>query len=221
MDDDTFFDVDYFVSYAKIHDLLECNKPQAIAGCMIFENDMIAWALPYGGFGTVFNKKSLEMLVKPIHCLGKDTDILMDGVCSSLERNRIGEASLFEEGMSIFDLFYRYSAIRNYCMHSDWLLGYIVKFYLSSSPEPLTWDKGLQAKNLPLWGMAAFEATCGNYSSTGDVRLCEDDPHLCHNQTPHDMESFAMLSYSQSPLNYRSIPALGENHFQNQATQEE
>lgn len=104
------------------------------------------FTFPWGGFGTIFTKKSIERFVDPtrncpfhrrdpnendgtIYALG-DTDELLDPksktslktmhhreltndefqlvVCSRLREDRIGEGHLFEEGMSVTDVMYKY-----------------------------------------------------------------------------------------------------------------
>jgi hypothetical protein len=49
--------------------------------------------------------------------------------CANLRQNRIGELAVFRNGDSAFDLFYKYSASRHFCMHSDWAMDYMITYY--------------------------------------------------------------------------------------------
>ena len=117
-----------------------------------------------------------------------------------LKVDRIGELSLFEEGMTILELFYKYSSLDDYCMHSDWLLGYMVKYYLYGV---------LQEEAEPaLRGMATYPH-CGNVTSAS-TRPCGDTSATCHNIVPKDMESRALSSYVRTPDSFGSLPRLAD-----------
>ena len=68
----------------------------------------------------------------------------MDLVCANLQQNRVGELELFREGNSVFNIFYKYSALNKFCMHSDWALGYMISLYSGGSLTSLT-AKSVQA----------------------------------------------------------------------------
>jgi len=170
-----------------------------IAGCMIKERiKHHNFTFPWGGFGTIFTKKSIQRFIQPIHnCRldegeGKDEynnkindeRLLVDPktnqslktmsyreltddeferlVCSKLKDDMIGESFLFEEGMNVADLMYKYVTRWNYvnaeqnwggqntkttggfCLHADWVIGYFVnQYYLSNH------DKNHFYKNNP------------------------------------------------------------------------
>ena len=131
---------------------------------------------PYGGFGTFFNEHSLQQLSHPIHCnVGeKEPPPYSQHVCSTLQKNRVGELSVFEQGDSVLEIFYKFAGLQNYCMHSDWLVGYMVSNY------------------------------CGGLQNIvpGKANVCQRDPCTlksvtCHNQTPLSMAEFT-LAHSQA-----------------------
>ena len=157
----------------------------------------IPFPIAYGGFGTILNKAAVQQLTEPVHCSGKG---LNQAICEQIKADAVGEASVFQEGMSIFELFYKYSARKDFCMHSDWLLGYMFEYYLSHSQL----DEGEHN----LMGMKTYPS-CGNITiATGAVRPCTQFSDTCHNQNPKDMEALAITSYAQSPRSYKSVPKM-------------
>ena len=130
--------------------------------------------IAFGGFGTFLNMASIERMSIPIFCDSKRQreSPYVESVCSNLLRNRAGELAVFREGDSVLDIFYKYSALNKFCMHSDWMLGYMIGFYSGGSLNKI-WH----------WG-----------------KECQDDPCTlesvaCHNQGPNDMIHFH-LSHS-------------------------
>ena len=133
---------------------------------------MGGFKFPFGGFGTFLNGDALRAMTRPIFCDGRDrpTDYATHAptICANLKMNRIGERDVFEEGDSVFDVFYKYSALRDFCVHSDWMLGYMITFYSGGS----------------LWNVYP--------------RQCREDPCTarsvtCHNQSPKDMMEYHLL----------------------------
>jgi hypothetical protein len=124
--------------------------------------------------------------------------------CSQITADKIGEAVVFQEGMTVFELFYKYSALKDFCLHSDWLLGYVIEYYLprshfNSEPKKI---------NHTLKGMTNYPS-CGNITvATGSVRRCTQYSNTCHYQGPKDMEALAISSYAQSPESYKAIPKM-------------
>jgi len=112
----------------------------------------------------------------------------------------VGEASIFQDGISIFELFFRYSARKDFCMHSDWVMGYILKFYISSSQASGKDDQTLV-------GMKTYPS-CGNITVAGGPRPCTPFSPICHNQNPMDMEFLAISSYAHSPQSFKSMPKM-------------
>ena len=162
-----------------------------------FYLNSIPFPIAYGGFGTILNKVALQQLTEPVYCNGKDIN---QAICAQIKADKVGEASVFQEGMSTFELFYKYSAQKDFCMHSDWLLGYMFEYYLSHSQL----DEGEHN----LMGMKIYPS-CGNITvATGAVRPCTRFSDTCHNQNPEDMEVLALSSYAQSPHSYKAVPKM-------------
>ena len=157
----------------------------------------LPFPIAYGGFGTILNKEAVQQLSEPIYCSGPEQN---EAICAQIKADNVGEASVFQDGMTAFELFYKYSALKEFCMHSDWLLGYMFKYYLSH-PQLAEGDQTLM-------GMKAYPS-CGNVTiSTGEVRPCTQFSDTCHNQNPKDMEALAISSYAQSPESYRAVPKM-------------
>jgi hypothetical protein len=103
--------------------------------------------------------------------------------------------------MNLFELFYLYSSVENYCFHSDWLIGFILKNYIQADVKPQE----------PSVAVAALEAypSCGNITiATGEPRFCTKESPSCHNVGPQVMEFLALHSYSKSADGYETAPML-------------
>ena len=193
VDDDTVLDVDqvrrFMTNQAK-----HPRGPIVRAGCAVQEDrdSEVAFSFPYGGFGTFFDKHALREMIRPIRCTANATSVVDKRICATLKENRMGERLLFEEGITILELFRRYSALPVYCMHSDWMLGYIVKFYLPESA---------------LLGVETYPR-CGNITSDMTARPCDDIFATCHNMKPEDMESLALSYFVRAPGSFRATPHL-------------
>jgi hypothetical protein len=126
-------------------------------------------------------------------------------ICSQIKKSTLGESSIFKDGMTVFQLFYLYSSIENFCLHSDWLLGYVLEFYvdaLSDMSQP--GDTNHQT-------LEAIEAypSCGNLTETsGAIRPCTMNSKSCHNLGPRDLEFFSLHSFVKSPSDYDATPML-------------
>jgi hypothetical protein len=124
MDDDTYVNVG-----DAIDDLMQSDNtpevPLVTVGCLV-RNPIMQYnfTLGFGGYGTFFNKASLEYLRTPVHC-PRDTEI-----CNQIQSNQIGESELFQNGMSLIELSQAHATdeayreernwTRGYCLHSDW-----------------------------------------------------------------------------------------------------
>ena len=182
------------------------GQPLARAACVFEENSVnIPFSFPYGGFGTFLNKEALQKMIKPIVCNEGDRN-RDKRICSSLKEDRIGETALFEEGMTILELFYKYSLLEVNCLHSDWILGFMIKYYLNPELEATRDDYQHQPEHL-LLGMERYPY-CGNFTSIF-TRPCHGTKSVaCHNQSPKDMESLALSSYVGAPESFSSIPRI-------------
>lgn len=201
VDDDTYFDLVSFEEYV-VRKRLEPSKTEMHGACLFLPAGHIKWSFPYGGFGTVFTRASLKRMLRPIHCKNATSkDEFIQGCCQSLKKNRIGERAVFQEGMSVADLFHVYSALKMFCLHSDWLTGYIANFYGVSQRIVDIEDE--EERGMRMHGMAVWPEECGNTTT-----ICVDGSDACHRQGPKDMQHFAMISYSKRPDHYRRAPKL-------------
>jgi len=172
VDDDTYIDLDVFEEKIRRFQGNSDGSAQVFASCLFRENGYIKWPFAFGGFGTFLSKASIQQLIRPIYC--KNVDETDKDVCESVRLGRIGERQLFREGMSIAELFHNYSSLKMFCLHSDWLIGYIVKYYIFTDIK----------------GLAHWPSTCGNVTME-----CRFGMEACHRQLPEEMESF---SYSMN-----------------------
>lgn len=162
VDDDTSLDIN------KMEPLMlqDSYKHRPFAGAMCtFDNGFI---FPFGGFGTFLNRAAIKNMIQPIFCDDQQGgDEFMESVCANLQKNRIGELDVFANGDSVFELFYKYSALKDFCMHSDWAMGYMLTFYSGGSLNDL---------------------------GPGQCRKprCTSGSVTCHNQTPKAMKDFTL-----------------------------
>ena len=131
------------------------------AGCVYDKN--LGFDFAYGGYGTFINRAAILQLTQPIYC--DDENAFNKLSCASLQRNTIGELDVFWNGDSALDLFYKYSATRQFCMQSDWALGYMLTHYLHENLQQLE------------------PRRCKRTA-------CDMDSITCHNHGPEDMEKF-------------------------------
>ena len=142
------------------------SKPSAGATC-VYNLGSNLFKFSFGGFGTFFNKASITHMTQPIYCDERQTDSdFMRTVCTNLQSNRVGERAVYQAGDSVFDIFYKYSALDNFCMHSDWAVGYMISYYSGGELQQLK------------------PQTC--------LPPCNEESLTCHNQSPYDMEQFVL-----------------------------
>lgn len=161
------------------------GQPIVGAGRVFWEPPLI---LPHGGFGTFYNKEAIRNMVSPMICPDQAEE--QGTSCANLQENRIGELDVYQPGDSLFDLFYKFSALQQFCMHSDWVMGYLITYYL------------LPGK------VSILEAT-GN-----SITHCTENSMTCHWQTPSDMErlnSVSSLLDSASILDFPHIPLISSS----------
>ena len=196
--DDTFLDLNQVRRYMTHQALYAKGRPLARAACVIQEDrhSEITFSFPYGVYGTFFDKNALHDMIRPIRCVtSNDISAFNKRICSTLKEDRVGELRLFKEGMTILQLFHKYSTIPVYCMHSDWILGYILKYYLLQESA--------------LLGMDTYPR-CGTMTSVATELPCEDTFTSCHSMQPEDMESLSLSSYVRAPDSFRSLPHLAK-----------
>lgn len=143
----------------------------------------MGFVFSFGGFGTFFNGAAIHQLTQPIYCNTDESSQqqqrhhsdVMALSCAELEKNTIGELDVFQNGDSAFDIFYKYSGTRQFCLHSDWALGYMVSHFLHKH-------------------ISALNPRCRG-------RKCDLESITCHNHGPKEMESF--LQSHLSALSHR------------------
>jgi len=153
------------------------GRPFVGAGCAYDKS--LGFVFPYGGYGYFFNRAAIHQLTYPINC---DDESLQHGdnfvnklSCANLKQNTIGELDVFQNGDSALDIFYKYSATRLFCLHSDWAVGYMISHYLHENVQQLE------------------PRRC-------KTTACDMESIACHQHGPEEMESFeqALISSSTS-----------------------
>mmetsp|Transcript_29943 Transcript_29943/g.49107 ORF Transcript_29943/g.49107 Transcript_29943/m.49107 type:complete len:232 (-) Transcript_29943:113-808(-) len=163
VDDDTSVDIDKVkkaVLHAKNKDI-----PFIGSGSVFSLGKYDGFLAPHGGFGTFFNKAAIQLMTQPIFCDERqNNNDFLRNACAKLQQNRAGELDSFRQGDSVLDIFFKHAAHRQFCMHSDWGIGYMVQNYSRVKLEQV----------LP----------------QGKRHYCSQESVTCHNQTPKDMEEF-------------------------------
>jgi len=150
-DDDSYYNMDTFY---KQHSNINSTRLSVTAGCLVRQPiHLINFTFPFGGFGAVFSKGSMEYLFTPIICplmiIGNGTIPMLvphtnsEAICHQLSQDLFFELQYFQQGDSLFDLIYKYVNVERYrdvdswnvnggggfCMHSDWVMGYFINYY--------------------------------------------------------------------------------------------
>ena len=82
-----------------------------------------------GGAGLFFNRASIKRMTRPIFCDDRQEDS-MRSICERMKSDsRVSDYDLFQEGDSVFDISYKYSAIRDFCLHSDAAMATMINLY--------------------------------------------------------------------------------------------
>jgi hypothetical protein len=176
------------------------ETPHAIAGYRIMVNQQSDFFFPYGGFGTILTEAALEKFLEPVRCTTNDSerDEFTRLACWRLDRNQIGEAWFFEEGMSIAELMYAFSSQqpftqvsswneeRGYCFHSDHALAYFISYYHIVAPEGAL--KPMAEPNDKIRRKYTFEELSGEWEGINENEHCKSTNRLCHYSTPEQMD---------------------------------
>jgi len=154
VDDDTYYNMDLFQNFVRSWKE-DPSFPRIEAGCLIKQPLHLGtnFSHPFGGFGLVFSRGSIENLMRPLPCnvntgtTSNEThgDPFYENACRQLKLNWFGETPSFEEGMSVSDLMIAHSSRHAYysqealntrlpfCFHSDWAMGHYMNHYHISS----------------------------------------------------------------------------------------
>lgn len=208
VDDDSYVDVPHLLHLLNWHREQRQQRATVLAGCLFQagEDSPLPFDISYGGFGTILDKKTITQLSTPIYCRNYVSDQF---VCDKINKNAVGEAPIFKDGMTLFHLFYLYSSIQNFCYHSDWMLAYVLEHYVHSDIDSGHYAESVSdAKLSPTLIPIQAYPSCGNITDAGNTRPCSMDSITCHNLDPQDMEFRALKSYVDSPNDYSEKPML-------------
>lgn len=170
VDDDTSVDVNFAIHQMS---LVVDNHAPYVGNPCVFRRS----GAGHGGMGTFFNRVAIEGLTRPIFC--NDQQLLqaqhnessssMNAVCEGLIAKTSINAELFQEGDSIFDIFYKYSAVHKFCLHSDGAMANMINGYTEITG------------GLKQFGQRSYIRGC---PSSGVIS--------CHFQYPGKMNQFAL-----------------------------
>ena len=210
MDDDTYYNMELV---SRFLGQSNNNTFVAIAGCLLrYRVHEINFTFPFGGFGMIYGKGALENLMRPIRCAGNtQADDFLETSCKRMKENLIGELAVFREGMSLLDLIQtysssqRYSSYRNwsygFCLHSDWMWGYVTNFYPISVHDPDPFYELVPHARLLAYGSEMYP---GQLAPEVRDKLtqcdhgrnkCHQAAHICHYQDPATMKMLANGSH--------------------------
>jgi hypothetical protein len=125
MEDDTYVNLDLFQDefYTRHNSNISSSVPWVLAGCIDF-NQYLHLTAASVGFGILLSRGSLERLRQPIYCKEKvREDELTSSTCHRLEESRIGELSVFQEGMSLIDLWNGLVNHQPFSLYANWTIG--------------------------------------------------------------------------------------------------
>lgn len=217
MDDDTYYNMEEvageLVSLQEEQFERYQDDSMVLAGCAIRSRlKHFKWSFPFGGWGTIFSKIALKTLWEPLHC-GNATNAFQSEVslsalfCPKLHKDRIGEYQVYEDGMSLAAVMHAYVSKEPYadhaswdlgfCLHSDWVWGYMVNYYNVSVAL------GRRSKDLVVDRLGAYNGSEINPPYSDALlklrRQCDFDSdqnctaaaHMCHYITPQHMQQLA------------------------------
>ncbi|CAB9512930.1 expressed unknown protein [Seminavis robusta] len=219
MDDDTYFNLEQFPIKMALD--VQATKrplddPYVLAGCLVrWPIHHINFTFGFGGYGTVFNKASLQKLAKPIHCTQDDSK----EACAQVKRNMVGEEKLFREGMSVLDLIHAFVSHEPYkefpknnwtdgfCMHSDWVLGYFVNYYnISRHTSSESFFEHVPQSRMEEWDKSSIYRQPQGFCKNAHRENCKPDSLTCHYMKPEDMRIYTeTVKQTAAPGMFRSI----------------
>mmetsp|Transcript_8124 Transcript_8124/g.13457 ORF Transcript_8124/g.13457 Transcript_8124/m.13457 type:complete len:479 (-) Transcript_8124:113-1549(-) len=193
-DDDTWYGMNKLLKFFSTHNQ---SRPYTTAGCTVrWPIQLVNFTFPWGGFGTMMNRHSLERLIKPIYCNETSTDPHTELVCFRIKENLVGEKMAFQDGMSVSDLMDRHAAMHpyveyrkwsdpGYCMLGDWVIGHYINNYGIGSHEDAVLDYVHTDISLGYLYKMPGRGSCRNQN----VMSCRRSKtqYMCHRMKPDDM----------------------------------
>jgi len=213
MDDDTYYNLPLFHEYFTRH-YPDSSKPVAVAGCRVRSPvRKVNFTIPFGGYGLTLSKGYLSNLRRPIHC-PRDQQM-----CHAIRRtNHLNEREVFQDGMSVADLIYAYSTHQpftnfsswttGFCLHSDWVWGFISNFY-NLSDHTAANDEFASVPHSRLEAYRGSELNAGDMDQHDNRGICEFQrgncdakAEACHYSTPEEMERLTTMVRRQYPYDF-------------------
>jgi hypothetical protein len=193
MDDDTWFNFDQLLP--ALSSKVYPKVPAIVPGCLIKRHyPLIAAGInfnyPWGGFGTIISRAAIVNLVHPLECPGRDNSI-----CNLITMNRMGEKALFEEGMSILDLMYKFTFDQpfskasnwnqvGFCFHSDQALSFFLQYATDQQWTEVFPNSTIGRGDKSSWGGLCLKQKAN----------CFPDDVLCHYIKPEQMHAFHLAT---------------------------
>ena len=184
VDDDTSVDLNKVKQLMMKENSSSIEEPYIAAGSVFQLGKYGGFKAPHGGFGTYLNKAAIELMTRrPIFCnkddgliptIGEDEDPFTINACTQLAQNKAQELDVYSPGDSVFNIFYKLSSRPYFCMHSDWMIGFMITNY------GMTRDGLVQV------------------DPQGKRGYCGEESVSCHYQTPTLMEQFVQIHPQQA-----------------------
>ena len=217
-DDDTWINIGGLKS--SLPKMYPSDQARVIAGYLIrFGHKRDFFTIPHGGFGSVFTRATLVNLLRPITCYFNETnqtdttpveatppfsnqDDFDALVCWRLQQNMIGELDVYRPGMSLLDMMHEYSiaapylkatqkGIKFFCLHSDWVWGYMVNYYHMARHSIHNNATELQSV-YKTWGSTALHNRIEDYNHSQNLAALGNSrgPFLGQCRNSNDYNSF-------------------------------
>jgi hypothetical protein len=200
IDDDTY--VNLPLVEAELRERFPSHGAYAVSGRLLGSHKFYPY--PVGGLGIIFSKPVLQNFLTPIYCNKPEAANaeFVALVCQQITRNLVGELSIFRNGMTALDLLHAY-VTRNrytdfqrwsypgYCMHSDWVWGFIFRAYHLAGPNDQMRPYNASS---PLEGEGHSESPYDDTMHDNTKSECTVHSHLCHYAGPEQMKAL----YKQS-----------------------
>jgi hypothetical protein len=196
MDDDTYINMDAMIETTL--STYDIEKSHVVAGCRFTYPRKIQFAFAYGGFGTFLTRAAIQRLLEPIFCNHEHDrqSPFVKWACWRLDQNLLGEASVFQPGMSLGTLMYQYAAhlpftgvesweTIGYCLHSDHALGYFFNYYHVGVPERVLIEQDYADKIRMEY---SYEFMVGGQECANEKNSCLPEHRICHYIRPERMD---------------------------------